>query len=310
MALLGTRYLDPVTISRLKNIEIKARMIVEGFLMGLHKSPFHGFSVEFAEHRPYNPGEPLRNIDWKIFGKTERLYTKRYEEETNLRCQVILDTSDSMRYPQNGISKLEYGAYLAASLQYLMQLQKDASGLALFDSQITFYHPPRVKPTALLPMLAKLEQVVQEKNVFTHRTATEDVLHQLAQKINRRSVVVLISDLFSQNPNFEALFPALQHLRHQKDEVIIFQLLEFDTEFMFNFPDQPLIIKDLETGEELNVVPQQIRQAYQEQMKSRQQLIRKKCLEYQIDYVEVDIQKPFDRALQEYFIRRQSLIRR
>lgn len=310
MKLLGTRYLDPVAISRLKNIEVKARMIVEGFLMGLHKSPFHGFSVEFAEHRPYNSGEPLRNIDWKIFGKTERLYSKRYEEETNLRCQVVLDTSDSMRYPQEGVSKLEYGAYLAASLQYLMQLQKDASGLVLFDNQINFYHPPRVKPTALLPMFAKLEQVVQGKELFTHRTATEEVLHQLAQKLNRRSVVILISDLFSKTLAVEPLFPALQHLRHQKDEVIIFQLLEFDTEILFNFPDQPLVIKDLETGEELNVVPQQIRQVYREQVEKRQKLIRKKCLEYQIDHVEVDIQKPFDRALQEYFIRRLNLARR
>jgi len=157
------KYLDPAVVSKLKNIEIKARMIVEGFITGLHKSPYHGFSVEFAEHRPYNPGEPLRNIDWKVYGKTDRLYSKRFEEETNLRCHVVMDVSDSMRYPEQGISKLEYGAYLAAALQYLMVLQKDAAGLTLFDSEVRFSAPPKARVSWLLPLFKKLEDGLQEK---------------------------------------------------------------------------------------------------------------------------------------------------
>ncbi|MCS7073364.1 MAG: DUF58 domain-containing protein [Bacteroidia bacterium] len=300
-------YLDPVVVSKLKNIEIKARLIVEGFITGLHKSPYHGFSVEFAEHRSYNNGESLRNIDWKVYAKTDKLFVKRYEEETNLRCNIVLDISDSMRYPENGISKLEYGAYLSAALAYLMMLQKDASGLTLFHEQITTYIPPKAKRSWLLQMFTTVEQVVQEKEVFLHKTATATVLHQLAQKFHRRSLVIIITDLFQNVSQLDDLFPALQHLRHENHEVLVFQLLDKSTEEEFAFTDQSILLKDLETGEELRVQPSQIREAYQTKMRELKDTFRRRCRELSIEFIEVDIRTPYDKALTDYLIKRKML---
>jgi len=302
------KYLDPLVVSGLKNIEIKARLIVEGFITGLHKSPYHGFSVEFAEHRPYNPGEPLRNIDWKVYGKTDRLYSKRFEEETNLRCHVVLDISDSMRYPEKTMSKLEYGSYLAAALQYLMVLQKDAAGLTLFDDEIRFNAPPKAKMSWLFPLFKKLEEVSESLELFTHTTSTPKVLHALSSKFPRRGLVVLITDLFDDVTQLNAYFEALQHLRHEKHEILIFHLLDRETEQQFNFPpNQPIILKDLETGEEIRVLPGQIREAYQEKMKAYQDAFRKKCREFRIDLIETDIRQTYDKALTAYLIKRRKL---
>lgn len=301
------KYLDPVVVSKLKNIEIKARLIVEGFITGFHKSPYHGFSVEFSEHRPYNAGESLRNVDWKVYGRTDKLFTKRFEEETNLRCQVVLDVSDSMRYPQEGISKLEYGAYLAASLQYLMVGQRDAAGLTLFDDAVRFSAPARSKLSWLVPMFVKLEEVVNNKEVFTHKSAQAAVLNQLAMKFNRRSFVVVISDLFNQFEQQDALFQSLRHLRHNKHEVILFHLLDRDTEEQFNFPNRPLVLKDLETGEEIQVQPQLIRQNYREHLAKMKQQFKKKCHEFNIDFVEVDIRKSYEKVLTDYLFKRRAI---
>lgn len=307
------KYLDPVSVSRMKNIEVKAKLIVEGFITGMHRSPYHGFSVEFAEHRPYNAGESLRNVDWKVFGKTDRLYAKRYEEETNLRCQVVLDISDSMRYPQvkpgEGITKLEYGAYLAAALQYLMIGQRDAAGLTLFDDEIRFTAPPKAKYTWLIPMFQELERVAANTELFSHRTAMASVLHQLAVKFQRRSFVVLITDLFSHSENDDAFFKALQHLRHAKHEVLVFHLLDRKTEQRFDFPNRPLILKDLETGEKIEVQPAEIRAHYQELMHAHTARFRQKCYEFQVDFVEVDIAQPYDKVLTDYLIKRERLVR-
>ncbi len=307
MAVEKIKYLDPVVVSRLKNIEIKARMIVEGFITGFHKSPFHGFSVEFAEHRPYNVGESLRNVDWKVFAKTDKLFTKKYEEETNLRCQVVLDISDSMRYPVEGISKLEYGAYLAAALQYLMVGQRDAAGLTLFDDDIRFYAPPKSKLSWLIPMFVQLEKVVADKNFFTHKTAAARVINQIAMKFHRRSFVILITDLFNQVESQDELFRALRHLRHNRHEVVLFHLLERKTEDLFDFPNRPLVLKDLETGEELQVQPNAIKEGYQRQMKNLKDQFRKKCHEFNIEFVEVDINQSYDKVLTDYLIRRAAL---
>ncbi|MEO0584014.1 MAG: DUF58 domain-containing protein [Bacteroidota bacterium] len=301
------KYLDPIAVSRLKNIEIKAKMIVEGFITGMHKSPYHGFSVEFAEHRPYNAGESLRNIDWKVYGKTNRLFSKKFEEETNLRCQVVLDISDSMRYPEGQLNKLEYGGYLAAALQYLMVGQRDAVGLSLFDEDIRYSAPPKSKYSWLVPMYAKLEEVVANKELFTHKTATAKVLHQLALKFHRRSFVVLITDLFNQIDQLDDLFKALKHLRHEKHEILIFQLLDRETEGQFNFPNRPIILKDLETGEKIEVQPSQIRNQYQEMMRSYQARFKQRCGEFNITFVEVDIKQPYDKVLQDYLLKRRSL---
>jgi uncharacterized protein (DUF58 family) len=307
LAIHEIKYLDPVVVSKLKNIEIKARMIVEGFITGFHKSPYHGFSVEFAEHRPYNAGESLRNVDWKVYAKTDKLYTKRFEEETNLRCQVVLDISDSMRYPKDGISKLEYGAYLTAALQYLMVLQRDATGLTLFDEEIQFYAPPKSKKSWLIPIYSKLEEVVANKDKERHKTAYARVIHQLARKFNRRSFVVLITDLFNQVEAQEELFRALRHLRHAKHEVILFHLLDRKTEERFNFPNRPLVLEDLESGEKIQVNPAQIREQYESIMIERKQVFKRKCHEFNIDFVEVDIAQSYDKVLTDYLIKRRAI---
>ncbi|MEM7040280.1 MAG: DUF58 domain-containing protein [Bacteroidota bacterium] len=307
MAVQQIKYLDPVVVSKLKNIEIKARLIVEGFITGFHKSPYHGFSVEFAEHRPYNVGESLRNVDWKVFAKTDKLYTKRFEEETNLRCQVVLDISDSMRYPKTGISKLEYGAYLSAALQYLMMAQRDATGLTLFDEDLHFYAPPKSKKSWLVPMFKKLEEVVENKDQIRHKTAHASVIHQLALKFSRRSFVVIITDLFNQLEEQDRLFRALQHLRHAKHEVILFHLLDRKTEEEFDFPNRPLVLEDLESGEKIQVQPSQIRDGYLKLMTERKALFRRKCHELNIDFVDVDIASTYDKVLTDYLIKRRVI---
>lgn len=307
MSVTQIKYLDPLVVSKLKHIEIKAKMIVEGFITGLHKSPYHGFSVEFAEHRPYNAGESLRNVDWKVYAKTDKLFSKKYEEETNLRCQVVLDVSDSMRYPQTGISKLEYGAYLAAALQYLMIGQRDAAGMTLFDEDISFYAPARSRYSWLVPIFRQLEQVVAEKEHFSHRTATARVLHQVAKRFHKRSFVVLITDLFSQAEAEEDLFKALRHLRHAKHEVLVFHLLDRQTEQEFDFPNRPVILRDLETGDKIEVMPHQIRDRYREMMEAYNRRFKQRCYEFNIDFVEVDVRKPYDKVLADYLVKRRSL---
>lgn len=307
MAVQEIKYLDPVVVSKLKNIEIKARLIVEGFITGFHKSPYHGFSVEFAEHRPYNSGESLRNVDWKVYARTDKLFTKRYEEETNLRCEVVLDISDSMRYPKDGISKLEYGAYLTAALQYLMIMQRDATGLSLFDEDLKFQARPKSKKSWLVPMYKQLEEVVANKEKLQHKTAHARVIHQLARKFSRRSFVVLITDLFNQLEAQEELFKALQHLRHAKHEVILFHLLDRKTEERFDFPNRPLVLEDLETGEKIQVQPSQIRDQYQAVMQERKKIFKRKCHEFNIDFVEVDIAQSYDKVLTDYLIKRRAL---
>ncbi|MEM6342592.1 MAG: DUF58 domain-containing protein [Bacteroidota bacterium] len=301
------KYLDPLVVGRLKNIEIKAKLIVEGFITGMHKSPYHGFSVEFAEHRPYNAGESLKNIDWKVFGKTNKLYSKKFEEETNLRCQVVLDVSDSMRYPQKGMTKLEYGAYLAAALQYLMIGQRDAAGMTLFDESIQFSAPPKSKYSWLVPIFKKLEEVVASTELFTRKTATAKVLHEIAMKFHRRSFVVLITDLFNQQEDSDELFKALQHLRHEKHEVLVFHLLDRPTEEDFDFPNRPVILKDLESGEKIEVSPHQIRDQYQSLMRKFKARFKQKCYEFKIDFIEVDIQQAYDKVLTDYLVKRRSI---
>lgn len=302
-------YLDPLVVRKLASIDIKAKMIVEGFITGMHKSPNHGFSVEFAEHRQYNQGDSLRAIDWKVYGKTDKLYLKKYEEETNLRCQVILDVSDSMRYPQDKdkITKLEFGAYLAASLHYLMIKQRDAAGLTLFDSEVSFYSPPNSRYSRMVPVFQKLEQVSKSTDYFTHKTAAAKVLNEASMKFHRRSFVVIITDLFSNMEEQNELFRALQHLRHAKHEVLMFHLLDRKTEQDFEFPNRAIILQDLETGEKIEVEPYQIRAAYKEKMTEFTQIFKKKCHELNIDFVEADIAQGYEKVLSDYLVKRQTL---
>ncbi len=302
------RYLDPVVASRLKNMEMRARLIVEGFITGLHKSPYHGFSVEFAEHRPYNPGDELRHVDWKVFAKTDRHYLKQYEEETNLKHYVVLDTSPSMRYKHtSGLTKLEYGSYLSAALHYLMIKQRDATGLIAFDETVHTLIRPKSTHSALRQILVKLEQLNQTPDE-TNRTSAAAVLNEVAERISRRSLVVVITDLFENIGEHDALLKALRHLRYRGHEILVFHVLESATERNFQFPDVPMVFRDMETGEELSLQPAQLKQNYAEAVKAFSERFRKQCLGYNIDFIELDTAEAYDTALMAYLNKRKKLL--
>ncbi|HET6568138.1 MAG TPA: DUF58 domain-containing protein [Rhodothermales bacterium] len=302
------RYLDPVFVSRLKNMELRARLIVEGFITGLHKSPYHGFSVEFAEHRPYNPGDELRHVDWKVYAKTDRHYVKQYEEETNLRHYVVLDTSPSMRYRySSGLSKLEYSAYLAAALHYLMIKQRDATGLVAFDEAVHTVLDPKSTHSYLRQILLALERFA-EAGSDGHRTSAASSLDQVAERIARRSLVVIITDLFENVGQHDALLKALRHLRHRGHEVLVFHVLESETERHFRFPDVPMLFRDMETGEEVAIQPAQLRENYAEAVRLFSENFRRRCLEQNVDFVEIDTAEPYDTALLAYLRKRKRLV--
>lgn len=289
-------------------MELRARLIVEGFIAGLHRSPYHGFSVEFAEHRPYNLGDELRHIDWKVYGKTDRFYVKQYEEETNLRHYVVLDTSPSMCYRyQAPLTKLEYGAYLAAALHFLMLRQRDATGLIAFDERVHTLIPPKSKPGYLHTLLAHLERLVHLEATAMHRTAVASVLHEVAERIHRRALVVLITDLFDNASAHDELLRALRHLRQRGHEVLVFHVLESATERYLGLPDRPLRLFDVETGEELTLHPAQFRAAYVQAVQAFTEQFRRRCLEHRIDFVELDTGQPYDTALMAYLNKRQRL---
>ncbi len=301
------RYLDPAVVSRLNNMELRARLIVEGFITGLHKSPYHGFSVEFAEHRPYNPGDELRHVDWKVYAKTDRHYVKQYEEETNLRHYVVLDTSPSMRYRHAGaLTKLEYGAYLAAALHFLMVRQRDATGLIAFDEAVHTLLRPKSTQRYLRQLLAHLERFT-DAQADGRRTSAAAVLNEVAERIARRSLVVLITDLFENIEAHEDLLKALRHLRHRGHEVLVFHVLESETERRFRFPDVPMVFRDMETGEEISLQPAQLRAHYAEAVQLFSETFRRRCLERNIDFVELDTGQPYDQALLAYLNKRRKL---
>lgn len=301
------RYLDPGFVSRLKNMELRARLIVEGFMTGLHKSPYHGFSVEFAEHRPYNPGDELRHVDWKVFAKTDRHYVKQYEEETNLRNYVVLDTSSSMRYRHAAaISKLEYGAHLAAAFHYLMIRQRDATGLIAFDERVHTSMAPRSTSTYLRQLLSELGRI-SDLDPSEKKTSAAATLAEVAERIGRRSLVVIITDLFENIAQHDDVLRALRHLRHRGHEVLVFHVLESETERQFRFPDVPMLFRDMETGEEITLQPAQLRDNYQEAVRVFTESFRRRCLANRIDFVEIDTQEPYDTALLAYMNKRRRL---
>ena len=304
------RYLDPVVVSRLKNMELRARLIVEGFITGLHRSPYHGFSVEFAEHRPYNHGDELRHVDWKVFAKTDRYYIKQYEEETNLRHHVVLDTSPSMRYKHAGsLSKLEYGAYLAAALHYLMVKQRDATGLLAFDETVHTTLPPKSTQRYLRQILLHLQRIADnEPPSGERRTSAASALDEVVERIGRRALVVVITDLFENVARHDDLLKALRHLRHRGHEVLVFHILESETERKFQFPDVPMVFRDMETGEEMALQPAQLRENYEEAVTHFSERFRRSCLEHDIDFVELDTAEPYEMALLEYLNKRQKMV--
>lgn len=292
------QYLQPHVVSRLANMELRARLVVEGFITGLHQSPYHGFSVEFAEHRQYMPGDEIRRIDWKLYGKTGRYYVKQFEEETNLKSYLILDASRSMGFASAGnLTKLTYGSYLAAALAYLMIKQQDAVGLTLFDEGVRAFIPPHATPTYLRQILLALHHALP-----SGKTGAGPALHQVADRIKRRGLVIVISDLLD-NP--ADVMVALKHFRHKKNEVIVIHLLD-PLERSFGFGGDA-VFADLETGERMTTRPWQIQESYREAMRKFVDRYKRDCREHGVDYVLIDTATPFDTALTEYLSKRRRI---
>jgi len=299
-------------VRELKNLDLLARQVVEGFIIGLHKSPFHGFSVEFAEHRLYNPGEYTRNIDWKVYARTDKLFSKRFEEETNLRCQIVLDASSSMYFPEVNLkakqytNKFRFSALAAAALMNLLQRQRDAFGLSLFDEGVREHTRAKSSTSHYRLLLTYLDELIRNPE-RERKTATAEALHQIADSIHKRSLVIIFSDMFDQNENAEALFSALQHLKHNKHEVILFHVVDKSLEIDFEFSNRPYLFVDIETGEKVRLQASQVKEYYQKQMADYLSQLRLKCLQYRIDFVEADIWQGFNQVLQSYLVKRSRM---
>ncbi len=290
-----------------QGLEFLARQAVEGFLTGLHRSPYHGFSVEFAEHRAYQPGESLRHLDWRLYARTDRLYSKQYTEETNLRCQLLVDLSPSMVYPPKGPTKLDFAILAAASLATLLQKQRDAVGLTLFADEIQWQSPIRSTRTHLHQLLAQLEPLRRDPPKAAGETHITQTLHLIAEQLGKRSLVVLFSDLFEANANPDALFGALQHLRHNRHEVLVFHILDRKTEADFDFPERPTLFVDVETGEKLRLTPGDVRKGYLEQIAKFNEDVRLRLGAYGIDVIEVDASAPVRDVLLPYLLKRRRV---
>lgn len=303
---MNKRPLDLAKVREFGNLEFLARQMVEGFITGLHKSPFHGFSVEFAEHRLYNTGESTRHMDWKVFAKTDRLFVKRYEEETNLRCHLLLDTSSSMYYPEENYGKITFSIMAAACLAHLLQRQKDAVSLTTFSEEIETQTQVKSTPSHIHKILLELEALLQKPRPL-RKTSVAEVIHLIAQKIHKRSLVILFSDMFEDLGHSEELFSALQHLRHNMHEVLLFHVTDRRTEEEFAFEDRPYEFVDLESGERVKVQPHQVRDQYQEFVKKFYQDLKLKCGQYKIDFIEADIAQGFDPILTAYLVKHSKM---
>lgn len=290
-------------LSAFDNLEFLARQVVEGFITGLHKSPYHGFSVEFSEHRLYNTGESTRNIDWKLYARTDKLFVKRYEEETNLRCQLVIDASGSMFFPEETASKLRFSVYAAAALLNLFRRQRDAVGLTTFTEQIDFSIKPRSSSAHHKILLSELEKLL---NMPRSRASTRAIsaLHEIAETAHPRSLIVVFSDMFEPGSHADALFAALQHLRYNKHEVILFHVVDAPHEIDFTYENRPHVFIDMESGAEVKLNPVRVQKDYQEKAKAYRQELLLKCGQYKIDFVEADISLGLQQVLMPYLLKR------
>ncbi len=291
------------------NLELLARQVVEGFIIGLHRSPFHGFSVEFAEHRLYNQGESTKNIDWKVYARTNKLFSKKYEEETNLRCQIVLDDSSSMRLradKDDRLSKLEFSALAAASLMHLLQKQRDAFGLTVFGEEIETHTKAKSSNQHLKLLTMYLQKMLRDTRARRQTNAAQ-ALHKIADTIHKRSLVIIFSDMFDDPSRQADLFSALQHLKYAKHEVILFHVVNKAKELDFNYENRPYEFEDLETGERIKLQPNQIKESYIRQVSAYTEELKLKCLQYKIDFVEADINRGFKDVLQAYLIKRKKM---
>ncbi len=295
---MQSELLTPQIINRLNTLDLQARQVVEGFISGLHKSPFHGFSVEFSQHRPYLPGDSLRYVDWKVYGRTDRYYIKQFEQETNLRAHILLDVSASMSFSSLDVSKRQYANVLAAALSFLLIRQKDATGLVLFDHTIRSMLPARSVPSHLKQIFLELDKTETGTD-----TTISSVLHEVAERIQRRGLIIIISDLLDEPSE---VLKGLQHFRYERHEVLVFHVLD-PAEMNFGFSGD-IVFKDLESNETLKTQPEFIRAAYQEKINSFLETYRKQCHNSGIDYYPVVTSSPYDVALTEFLLKRKRLL--
>lgn len=288
------------------SLDFLARQLVEGFVTGLHKSPYHGFSVEFSEHQLYNTGESTKNIDWKVYAKTDRLYTKRYEEETNLRCQIIIDNSSSMQYPEATKGKITFSVVAAAALSYLLQKQRDAVGVCSFSDTIEWMTEMKSTSTHLNKVLGQLELVLQNSNV-NKATNTAQILHEIANKIPKRSLVILFSDMLNNDNDLDEIFAGLQHLKHKKHELLLFHVTDMSTELNFDFEDRPHEFIDLESGESIRLQPADIKTHYKKQASAFFKEVKLRCAQLKIDLIEADVNQDYNEILKSYLIKRSKM---
>jgi uncharacterized protein (DUF58 family) len=293
------------------NFDLLAKSIVEGFISGLHKSPFHGFSAEFAEHKIYNNGESTRHIDWKLFAKTDKLYTKRYDEETNLRCHLIVDNSSSMHYPKlknhsiNSLNKVGFSTLAAAAMMQLLKKQRDAVGLSIYSETLDYYAPEKGSERHHQMLMDNLNTTLNSAQKAVG-TKTYEVLHQIAEKLHRRSLIFLFTDMLQPDQEAEQLFEALRHLNHNKHELVLFHVYDKATEYNFKFDNTPRRFVDVETGGAVDLYPESLQANYETATARYFKDLRMKCGQYKINYVGVDIQDGFDKILTTYMVERQK----
>lgn len=305
--------LETPRYKRFENLELRARQVVEGFLTGLHKSPFHGFSVEFAEHRIYNPGESTRNIDWRLYGRTERLYVKRFEEETNLRCQLVIDNSSSMYFPAWGetdkkISKIDFSIQSAAALMYVLKKQRDAAGISIFGEKLDWHTPAKSNAAHNKMLFATLENLLQQnQRQLNHKSNPAKILHEIADKIPKRSLVVIFSDMMENVGQPEEVFDALQHLKHNKHEVVLFHVFDKKRELELDYQNRPYRFIDMETADEIKINPTQLKEIYSRELSQFHNKLRLKCMQYHIDFIAADINDGFENILLSFFSKRSKL---
>lgn len=299
-------------VDQLGHLELLARQVVEGFITGLHKSPFHGFSVEFAEHRLYNTGESTRHIDWKLFARTDKLFIKRYEEETNLRCQIVIDNSSSMYFPmeppKGTYNKVGFSVHAAAALIELLKRQRDAIGLSIFDDKVELHTPAKSSVTHQKMLYFELEKMLEQyKPSEQRKTVVAESLHRIAESIHKRSLVAIFTDMFEPGSKWQEMFSALQHLKHNKHEVIIFHVTDKKLELDFEFENRPYTFIDMESGEQLKLTPSQVKEKYLQSMNEFKKELNLKCAQFRIDLVEADIREGFHNVLLQYLVKRSKL---
>jgi uncharacterized protein (DUF58 family) len=301
--------IDRLRLANLGNLELLAKQVVEGFITGLHKSPFHGFSVEFAEHRLYNAGESTRHIDWKLYARSGKLFTKKYEEETNLRCQIVIDSSSSMFFPKGKeLNKYEFSVYAAASLIEILKKQRDAVGLSLFSEKVDLHTEAKSSIAHHRYLYSELEKhLVEYAEKDRKSTNTIQALHDIAELSHKRSLVIIFSDLLDDPEQTDEFFHALQHLKHNKHEVIVFHVINKDLEVDFNLSNRPYTLIDMETGEKMKLQPAEIREKYVEAIDTYFKEIKLRCANYKIDFMPADIQEGYNQILLQYLLKRGKL---